>query len=325
VTRKHVVVTGGAGFIGSHLCERLIGDGHRVTCLDNFLTSTPDNLTGLRSHPDFSFVRCDLTEFLHVPGPVDLILHFASPASPIDYLKLPIQTLKVGAIGTWHALGLAKEKNARFLLASTSEVYGDPQVHPQPEEYWGHVNPLGPRGVYDEAKRYAEALTTAYRTSEGLDTAIVRIFNTYGPRMRPADGRAIPTFIRQALAGEPLTVAGDGSQTRSVCYVSDTVEGILRLAFGDHPGPVNVGNPDERSVLAIAQDVLALAGSDSGIEFVERPQDDPMVRRPDTTRAREVLGWEPKVAWRDGLRETVAWFRQVVQVVDGQPVGLPGR
>jgi dTDP-glucose 4,6-dehydratase len=319
--QKHVVVTGGAGFVGSHLCERLIDDGHRVTCLDNFLTSTPANLAGFMAHENFSFVRCDLTEFLHVPGPVDLVLHFASPASPIDYLKLPIQTLKVGAIGTWHALGLAKDKGARFLLASTSEVYGDPQVHPQPEEYWGHVNPLGPRGVYDEAKRYAEALTTAYRTSEGLDTAIVRIFNTYGPRMRPADGRAIPTFIRQALAGDPVTVAGDGSQTRSVCFVSDTVEGILRLAFSDHPGPVNIGNPDERTVLAIAQDVLALTGSASGIEFVDRPQDDPKVRRPDTTRARELLDWEPKVAWRDGLKETVDWFREAVST---PPAALHG-
>jgi dTDP-glucose 4,6-dehydratase len=319
---SHVVVTGGAGFIGSHLCERLLGDGHRVTCLDNFLTGTPDNLAGLRPHPGFTFVQCDLTEFVHVPGPVDLILHFASPASPVDYLKLPIQTLKVGAIGTWHALGLAKEKQSRFLLASTSEVYGDPQVHPQPEEYWGHVNPLGPRGVYDEAKRYAEALTTAYRTSEGLDTAIVRIFNTYGPRMRPADGRAIPTFLRQGLAGEPLTVAGDGSQTRSVCYVSDTVEGILRLAFSTHAGPVNIGNPDERSVLEIAQDVLAVTGSSAGIRFVERPQDDPEVRRPDTTRAQELLGWEPRVPWRDGLRETAAWFRQAVLE---QPAELPGR
>ncbi|GAA1115179.1 SDR family oxidoreductase [Kribbella jejuensis] len=320
--QQHVVVTGGAGFVGSHLCERLIADGHRVTCLDNFLTSTPDNLAGFAAHPDFSFVRCDLTEFLHVPGPVDLVLHFASPASPIDYLKLPIQTLKVGAIGTWHALGLAKEKGARFLLASTSEVYGDPQVHPQPEEYWGHVNPLGPRGVYDEAKRYAEALTTAYRTSEGLDTAIVRIFNTYGPRMRPADGRAIPTFVRQALAGEPLTVAGDGSQTRSVCFVSDTVEGVLRLAFSELPGPVNIGNPDERTVLAIAQDVLALTGSVSGIEFVERPQDDPKVRRPDTTKARELLGWEPRVGWRDGLKQTVDWFRTAVPT---QSAALHGR
>jgi dTDP-glucose 4,6-dehydratase len=310
----HVVVTGGAGFVGSHLCERLLADGHRVTCLDNLLTGTADNLASFRQHPGFTFTRCDLTEFVHVPGDVDLVLHFASPASPIDYLRLPIQTLKVGAIGTWHALGLAKEKNARFLLASTSEVYGDPQIHPQPESYWGHVNPIGPRGVYDEAKRYAEALTTAYRSSAGVDTAIVRIFNTYGPRMRPDDGRAIPTFIRQALADEPLTVAGDGSQTRSVCHVSDTVDGVLRLAFRGLPGPVNIGNPDERSVLRIAQDVIAAVGSESSIEFVDRPVDDPGVRRPDTTLAEDALGWRPQVEWRTGLKSTIAWFREAVPV-----------
>jgi dTDP-glucose 4,6-dehydratase len=306
----HAVVTGGAGFLGSHLCERLLDSGHKVTCLDNFLTGKPENVGHLLERPGFTLTRCDLTEFVHVPGPVDLVLHFASPASPIDYLRLPIQTLKVGAIGTWHALGLAKEKGARFLLASTSEVYGDPQVHPQPEDYWGHVNPIGPRGVYDESKRYAEALTTAYRQAEGVDTAIVRIFNTYGPRMRPNDGRAIPTFIRQALAGEPLTVAGDGSQTRSVCHVDDTVEGILRLASGSHAGPVNIGNPDERSVLRIAQDVIAVTGSQSTIEFVDRPIDDPGVRRPDTALAEELLSWKPAVDWRDGLRSTVAWFRE---------------
>ncbi|MFI5707107.1 UDP-glucuronic acid decarboxylase family protein [Kribbella sp. NPDC051620] len=309
MVESHVVVTGGAGFVGSHLCERLLAEGHRVSCLDNFLTGTPDNVAHLLDEPRFSLVRADLTEFVHIPGEVELVLHFASPASPIDYLRLPIQTLKVGAIGTWHALGLAKEKHARFLLASTSEVYGDPQVHPQPESYWGHVNPIGPRGVYDEAKRYAEALTTAYRTSEGLDTAIVRIFNTYGPRMRPNDGRAIPTFIRQALAGEPLTVAGDGSQTRSVCHVDDTVDGILRLAFSGHPGPMNIGNPDERSVLRIAQDVLAMTGSTAGIEFVDRPVDDPAVRRPDTALAEQVLSWKPRIEWRDGLQSTVDWFR----------------
>ncbi|TDD23746.1 SDR family oxidoreductase [Kribbella turkmenica] len=316
---KRVVVTGGAGFLGSHLCERLLADGHRVICLDNFLTGVPANVEHLMPNPDFTLTRCDITDFLHVPGPVDLVLHFASPASPIDYLRLPIQTLKVGAIGTWHALGLAKDKGARFLLASTSEVYGDPQVHPQPEEYWGHVNPLGPRGVYDEAKRYAEALTTAYRTSESLDTAIVRIFNTYGPRMRPEDGRAIPTFIRQALAVSPLTVAGDGTQTRSVCYVSDTVDGVLRLAFGDHAGPVNIGNPDERSVLTIAQDVIAITRTTSSIEFVDRPVDDPAVRRPDTTRARKLLDWEPQVEWHDGLRKTVEWFRHAVH----EPLSAP--
>jgi dTDP-glucose 4,6-dehydratase len=281
-----------------------------VVCLDNFLTGTPDNVAHLLGRPGFTLTRADLTEFVHVPGRVDLVLHFASPASPLDYLQLPIQTLKVGAIGTWHALGLAKEKGARFVLASTSEVYGDPQVHPQPETYWGHVNPIGPRGVYDEAKRYAEALTTAYRNSEDLDTAIVRIFNTYGPRMRPDDGRAIPTFIRQALSGQPLTVAGDGSQTRSVCHVADTVDGVLRLAATSHAGPVNIGNPDERSVLAIARDVIAATSSRSQLRFVERPVDDPGVRRPDTTTARELLGWEPRVCWHEGLRVTVDWFRE---------------
>ena len=316
---EHVVVTGGAGFLGSHLCERLVSDGYRVTCLDNLLTGTPDNIAHLMEEPGFTFIHCDLTGFVHVPGDVDLVLHFASPASPIDYLRLPIQTLKVGAIGTWHVLGLAKEKNARFLLASTSEVYGDPQVHPQPESYWGHVNPIGPRGVYDEAKRYAEALTTAYRTSEGVDTAIVRIFNTYGPRMRPDDGRAIPTFIRQALAGEPLTVAGDGSQTRSVCHVSDTVDGILRLAFSGHPGPINIGNPDERSVLRIAQDVIAATGSHSTVEFIDRPVDDPGVRRPDTTLAEQVLSWRPRIDWREGLTSTVDWFRAAVPLPQPTP------
>jgi dTDP-glucose 4,6-dehydratase len=309
---RRVVVTGGAGFLGSHLCERLLAEGNQVVCLDNFLTGKPANIAHLMGDPAFRCLRCDLTEFLHVPGAVDLVLHFASPASPVDYLRLPIQTLKVGAIGTWHALGLAKEKRARFVLASTSEVYGDPQVHPQPEDYWGHVNPIGPRGVYDEAKRYAEALTTAYRTSEGVDTAIVRIFNTYGPRMRPDDGRAIPTFIRQGLAGEPLTVAGDGSQTRSVCHVDDTVTGILRLAAAAHPGPVNIGNEDERSVLEIARDVIAATGNRSTVQFVDRPVDDPGVRRPDTTLARKLLGWQPQVPWRDGLSSTVGWFSQAL-------------
>jgi dTDP-glucose 4,6-dehydratase len=302
-------VTGGAGFLGSHLCDALLAEGAQVVCLDNFLTSTPANVAHLVGRGDFQLQRCDITDFMPVPGPVDAILHFASPASPADYLKLPIHTLKVGAIGTWHALELAKEKKARFVLASTSEVYGDPQVHPQPEDYWGHVNPVGPRGVYDEAKRYAEALTTAYRANEGVDTAIVRIFNTYGPRMRPGDGRAIPTFICQALAGDPLTVTGDGCQTRSVCYVDDTVGGILRMLASDLAGPVNIGNPDERSVLDIAHDVIAATGSTSGIAFVARPVDDPAVRRPEITRARELLGWQPSVPWADGLVHTVAWFR----------------
>ncbi|MDQ1721372.1 MAG: dTDP-glucose 4,6-dehydratase, partial [Pseudonocardiales bacterium] len=241
----HAVVTGGAGFLGSHLCQELIGAGVEVTCLDNFLTGLPDNLAHLRSHDGFRLIKCDVTDYLHVPGPVDLVLHFASPASPADYLRLPIETMKVGSVGTLHALGLAKDKQARFVLASTSETYGDPQVHPQPEDYWGHVNPVGPRGVYDEAKRFAEALTVAYRNTHDVDTAIVRIFNTYGPRMRADDGRAIPTFIQQALAGQPLTVAGDGSQTRSVCFVDDTVRGVLAVAASDLAGPVNVGSPDE--------------------------------------------------------------------------------
>ncbi len=308
-TVRRAVVTGGAGFLGSHLCEFLLADGVEVVCLDSFLTGSPDNVAHLVGDPRFHLVRCDITEYVHVPGPVDLVLHFASPASPVDYLQLPLETLKVGAIGTLHALGLAKDKGARFLLASTSEVYGDPLVHPQTEDYWGNVNPIGPRGVYDEAKRYAEALTTAYRTSEGVDTAIVRIFNTFGPRMRPYDGRAIPTFIRQALAGQPVTVAGDGKQTRSVCYVEDLVAGILALARSRHTGPVNIGNPNELTVLQIADDVVAATGSSSAVEFVGRPVDDPQVRRPDTTLATQLLGWSPRVDWLDGLSRTVDWFR----------------
>jgi dTDP-glucose 4,6-dehydratase len=304
-----VVVTGGAGFLGSHLCESLVEQGSDVVALDNFVTGSPENVAHLMHRSSFRLVPCDVTDFVHVPGPVDLVLHFASPASPVDYLKLPIHTLKVGAIGTWHALGLAKEKGARFVLASTSEVYGDPQVHPQPEDYWGHVNPIGPRGVYDEGKRYGEALTTAYRLAEGVDTGIVRIFNTYGPRMRPHDGRAIPTFIRQALTGQPLTVAGDGSQTRSVCYVDDLVAGVLAFAATSHPGPVNLGNPDEMSVLQIARDVLTATGSSAPVEHVDLPVDDPRVRRPDTGLAQQLLDWHPQVGWRHGLQSTVDWFR----------------
>jgi dTDP-glucose 4,6-dehydratase len=307
-TFRSAVVTGGAGFLGSHLCERLLQAGVEVTCLDNFLTGSPDNVEQLRSDPRFRLVKCDVTDFVHVPGPVDLVLHFASPASPADYLRLPIHTMKVGSIGTLHALGLAKEKSARFVLASTSEAYGDPQVHPQPEHYWGHVNPVGPRGVYDEAKRFAEALTMAYRSSHRLDTAIVRIFNTYGPRMRQNDGRAIPTFISQALAGQPVTVAGNGSQTRSVCYVDDTVDGILAVAGSDLAGPINVGSPDELPVLEIARRVIAACGSSAPIEFIELPADDPLVRRPDTSLIERELGWRPRVPWPDGIARTIAWF-----------------
>lgn len=310
---RRAVVTGGAGFLGNHLCEALLARGCEVVCLDNFLTGTPANVAHLMDNPAFRCLRCDLTDYIHVPGEVDLVLHFASPASPADYLRLPIETLKVGAVGTWHALGLAREKGARLVLASTSEVYGDPQVHPQPETYWGHVNPVGPRGVYDEAKRYAEALATAYRSTHAVDAAIVRIFNTYGERMRAEDGRAIPTFIRQALAGEPLTVTGDGSQTRSVCYVADLVDGVLRLAASGHPGPVNLGNPTELTVRQIAEDVVATAGSASAIRFVDRPVDDPEVRRPDTTLAETVLGWRPRVTWTDGLGRTVSWFADAVR------------
>ena len=303
------VVTGGAGFLGSHLCERLLADGHEVVALDSFLTGSPDNVQHLLEHDRFRLVKCDVTEFVHVTGDVDEVLHFASPASPIDYLQLPIETLKVGSQGTLHALGLAKEKGARFLLASTSETYGDPQVHPQPETYWGHVNPVGPRGVYDEAKRYAEALTMAYRRTHGIDTKIVRIFNTHGERMRPDDGRAIPAFARQALRGEPITVAGDGSQTRSIQYVDDLVEGVVRLLRSDLAGPVNIGTPHEVSVLELAETIKRLAGSDSPISFIERPTDDPTVRRPDITLAREQLGWEPRVPFEAGLARTIAWFR----------------
>jgi dTDP-glucose 4,6-dehydratase len=305
---QRVVVTGGAGFLGSHLCERLLADGCEVVALDNFLTGTPANVAHLMEHDGFRLLKADITDYIHVPGAVDAVLHFASPASPIDYLLLPIETLKVGSIGTLHALGLAKEKGARFLLASTSETYGDPQVHPQPETYWGHVNPVGPRGVYDEAKRYAEALTMAYRRTHQVDTAIVRIFNTFGPKMRPNDGRAIPTFIRQALKGEQVTVAGDGSQTRSVCYVDDLVEGILRLLRSNLPGPVNIGNPHELSMLDLAR-------SDSEIGFIPRPEDDPSVRQPDITLARRELGWEPQVDLDDGLARTIAWFRSHPELV----------
>ncbi|MDT5046205.1 MAG: dTDP-glucose 4,6-dehydratase [Mycobacterium sp.] len=303
-----VVVTGGAGFLGSHLCSRLAAEGHDVLCIDNFITGKPRNVEHLIGLPNFRLVRADVTDYLHVVGDVDLILHFASPASPVDYLELPIHTLKVGSIGTLHALGLAKEKGARLILASTSEVYGDPQRHPQSEDYWGHVNPVGPRGVYDEAKRFGEALTMAYRTTHSVDTGIVRIFNTYGPRMRPRDGRAIPTFIRQAISNEPLTVAGDGSQTRSVCYVDDLVDGILRMAESDLPGPINLGNPQEIPVLDLALRVRGLAKSSSEIRFVELPVDDPKVRCPDISRAIDQLGWKPEISLDEGLSRSIEWF-----------------
>jgi dTDP-glucose 4,6-dehydratase len=309
------VVTGGAGFLGSHLCERLLTDGRDVVAVDNLLTGTADNVAHLAGNPRFELLRADVSDYLDVPGPVDLVLHFASPASPLDYLRWPIETLKVGSSGTLHALGLAKAKGARLLLASTSEVYGDPKVHPQPETYWGHVNPVGPRGVYDEAKRYAEALTMAYRRTHGVDTSIVRVFNTYGPRMRPNDGRAIPTFIRQALRGEPLTVAGDGSQTRSVCYVDDLVDGIDLLLRSDLSGPVNLGNPHELPVLALAERIRALAGSSSDITFIPRPEDDPMIRQPDVSLARTALGWSPGIDLNDGLSRTIAWFRSHPELV----------
>ena len=307
--RARAVVTGGAGFLGSHLCDRLLALDYEVLCLDNFATATPANVAHLREHPGFRLLRTDVTDYIYVGGPVDAVLHFASPASPIDYLQLPIATLKVGSIGTMHAVGLAREKGARFVLASTSEAYGDPLVHPQPESYWGNVNPVGPRGVYDEAKRFAEAMTMAYRRTHGVDAAIVRIFNTFGPRMRPDDGRAIPTFIRQALAGEALTVAGDGTQTCSVCYVDDMVEGLVRLLHSDLSGPINIGNPHELSMLELARWIGEIVGGRSRITFIDRPEDDPGVRRPDITMAREALGWEPRVGIGTGLRRTVDWFR----------------
>ena len=298
------VVTGGAGFLGSHLCEHLLTEGHRVICLDNLETGSLQNIEHIRD-PGFEFRNVDITEHVDVPEQVDFIYHLASPASPIDYLRLPLHTLKVGSYGTHHMLGVAKFKRARFLLASTSEVYGDPQVHPQTEEYWGHVNPIGPRGVYDEAKRYAEALTMAYHRQQGVDTAIVRIFNTYGPRMRPHDGRAIPTFLRQALQDRPLTVFGDGSQTRSFCYADDLIRGIVALAQADVHSPVNIGNPDEFTLLELAKTVVEATDSRAEIVYEPLPVDDPQQRRPDISRARDLLDWEPQVDLREGLRKTI--------------------
>jgi len=303
-------VTGGSGFIGSHLCERLLAEDYEVVCVDNFCTGSAENVAHLmNARPSFGLRKADVTNFLFVPGPVDVVLHFASPASPADYLSMPVETLKVGSIGTLCTLGLARAKGARYVLASTSEVYGDPQEHPQTENYWGHVNPVGPRGVYDEAKRFAEAMTMAYRRYHGVNTAIVRIFNTHGPRMRRFDGRAVPTFIRQALRNEPLTVAGDGRQTRSIQYIDDLTEGIWLLLNSDFPGPINIGNPEEISVRKLAKLIIELCGSASSISFVDRPQDDPTNRRPDITLARAVLGWEPRVGLKEGLLRTIEFFR----------------
>lgn len=303
------VVTGGAGFLGSHLCTRLLKESWDVVCLDSLLTGSERNIAHLINSPRFSFEECNVTDYLHVEGPVDWILHFASPASPVDYQEHPIPTLKVGAMGTWRALGLAKAKNAGFFLASTSEVYGNPQVHPQPEEYWGHVNPIGPRSMYDEAKRYGEAISMAYYRTHGIPVKIVRIFNTYGPRMRKKDGRAVPNFIIQSLLGEPITVHGDGSQTRSLCYVDDLIEGIYRFLRSDLLGPCNIGNPEEVTILDLAQRIGSRAGSDSEVIFLERPIDDPELRCPDITRARNELGWQPTVALDQGLERTIQWAR----------------
>jgi dTDP-glucose 4,6-dehydratase len=305
-----IVVTGGAGFIGSHLCNKLLSEGHEVICLDNLLTGSITNIEHLDSHERFKFIKQDVTDYLYISGAVDFVFHFASPASPIDYLRHPIPTLKVGALGTHKTLGLAKGKKAGFLLASTSEVYGDPLVNPQPETYWGNVNPIGPRGVYDEAKRFAEALTMAYHRFHGMNTHIVRIFNTYGPKMRKADGRAIPNFINQALRGEDITVYGKGNQTRSFCYMTDLIDGIYRLAMSDIHTPVNIGNPTEISVLECAKTIIRMTGSKSKIAYKDLPEDDPKVRRPDITQARQKLGWEPKVPLEEGLVKTIEWFEK---------------
>ena len=310
---KRILITGAAGFLGSHLCDRFIKEGYHVIGMDNLITGDLRNVEHLFPLPQFDFYHHDVSKFIHVSGPLDYILHFASPASPIDYLKIPIQTLKVGALGTHNCLGLAKEKNATMLVASTSEVYGDPQVHPQNEDYWGNVNPVGPRGVYDEAKRFMESITRAYHTFHGVDTRIVRIFNTYGPRMRLNDGRALPAFIGQALRGENLTVFGDGSQTRSFCYVDDLIEGIYRLLMSNYTMPVNIGNPHEISLLDFAKEVLKLTVSSVSIEFKELPVDDPKQRRPDITRAQELLGWQPTVDRSEGLKITYDYFRSLPQ------------
>jgi dTDP-glucose 4,6-dehydratase len=307
------LITGGAGFVGSHLCERFLAEGHDVVCVDNFITGNPGNIEPLRQSPHFTFVRHNISQPLEIDGDIDNILHFASPASPVDYLAHPIPTLKVGSLGTHNTLGLAKLKGARYLLASTSEVYGDPEVHPQREDYWGHVNPIGVRGVYDEAKRFAEAMAMAYHRYHGVNTHIVRIFNTHGPRMRLDDGRVVPNFMGQALRGEDLTVYGDGAQTRSFCYVSDLVDGIFRLLGTDFHEPVNLGNPEEVSILDFAKEILELSGSKSAIVHKPLPQDDPKLRKPDIARARQLLGWEPRVPRREGLKRTLEYFRTRVQ------------
>lgn len=303
------LVTGGAGFLGSHLCDRLLAEGHQVVCLDNLITGDISNIGHLNGNPCFSFVHYDITNYLFIDGKIDFIFHFASPASPIDYLKLPIQTLKVGSLGTHKALGLAKAKGARFLLASTSEVYGDPLIHPQPESYWGNVNPVGPRGVYDEAKRFAEAMTMAYHRYHNVDTRLVRIFNTYGERMRIDDGRAIPAFMSQALRNEDVTVFGDGNQTRSVCYVSDLIDGLYRLMMSKYIEPMNIGNPEELTMLELAKEIIHITGSHSKIIFKELPQNDPKVRQPDITKAKELLCWQPQVQRKEGLEKTMKYFK----------------
>ena len=311
---SRAVITGGAGFLGSHLCERLLREGHQVVCVDNLLTGNRDNIAHLLERADFEFVKHDVTVPFEVAGQVDYVLHFASPASPIDYLELPIQTLKVGSLGTHNALGLARAKDARLLLASTSEVYGDPKEHPQKESYWGNVNPVGPRGVYDEAKRFAEAMAMAYHRYHGLEVRIVRIFNTYGPRMRLRDGRVVPAFIQQALRGEPLTVFGKGNQTRSFCYVDDLVEGIYRLLLSDVPLPVNIGNPHEMTILEFAETIRRIIGSSSPIVFKPLPEDDPQTRQPDISLARQHLGWEPRVPLEEGIERTVGFFREALRL-----------
>ncbi len=309
-----ILVTGGAGFLGSHLCDRLLAEGHHVIAMDNLITGSTDNIAHLAGNKRFQFIEHDVTQYIYLKGSLDAILHFASPASPVDYLELPIQTLKVGSLGTHNALGLALAKGARLLLASTSEVYGDPIVHPQPETYWGNVNPIGPRGVYDEAKRFAEAMTMAYHRAHGVDTRIVRIFNTYGPRMRLDDGRVVPNFVGQALRGEPLTVYGDGKQTRSFCFVSDLVDGIYRLLLSDESDPVNIGNPAELTIGQFAEVINRLTQNPAGAIFEPLPVDDPKQRKPDITKARTLLGWEPKVALEQGMEQTIAWFAERLNV-----------